>query len=55
MVTPVLYVTRLKAIATKAYKLYANENPAYINVMLTLSNKPHNSRGESWPHIHSVN
>ena len=30
MARPTLYVTRLKAIATEAYKSYANENPAYV-------------------------
>ena len=47
MATPALYVTRLKAIASKAYALYTNENPAYINAVLNPSNKPHNSTGES--------
>ena len=28
-----LYVTRMKVIASEAYKSYANENPAYINAM----------------------
>ena len=47
MARPTLYVTRLKAIATEAYKSYANENPAYINAMLNPSITPYNLRGGS--------
>ena len=42
---PTLYVSRLKAIATEAYKCKANENPDYINVMLNPLIKPYNLRG----------
>ena len=47
MARPTLYVTRLKAIATEAYKSYANENPVYINAMLNPSITPYNLRGGS--------
>ena len=42
---PTLYVSRLKAIATEAYKCKANENPDYINVMLNPLIKPYTLRG----------
>ena len=41
---PTLYVSRLKAIATEAYKCKSNENPDYINVMLNPLIKPYNLR-----------
>ena len=40
MARPTLYVTRLKAIATEAYKSYANEKPTYIHAMVNPSITP---------------
>ena len=42
---PTLCVSRLKAIAIKAYKCKANENHDYLNVMLNRLIKPYNLRG----------
>ena len=55
MARPTLYVIRLKAIATEAYKSYANENPAYINAMLNPSIAPFNLRGGSRAEQPTVN
>jgi len=44
MQRPSLYVTRLKCIATEAYKCYKDENPAYINDMLYRSKQPYDLR-----------